>query len=79
MVLDFSESATGLPLLISSKRNQMFPSSPEMLPGKVLSLPKVYPRNLTAALPPDKPHSLQPNTRSSRDQHVPIVGFEKAF
>jgi len=46
-------------LLIHPNRGNKIPPGPEMLPGKVLPLPKVYSRYLDGTLPLEKPHHLR--------------------
>jgi len=67
-------------LLIHPNRGNKIPPGPEMLPGEILSLPKVYPRNLDGALPFEKPRHLRDGKLGrNRDQHVNMVGLEVPF
>jgi hypothetical protein len=64
-------------LLIHPNRGNKIPPGLEMLPGKVLSLPKIYLRNLDGALPFEKPYHLRNRMLGrNRDQHVNMVGLQ---
>ena len=67
-------------LLIHPHRGNKIPPSPEMLPGKILSLPKVYPCNLDGALSFEKPYHLRNGILGRNlDQHVNMVGLQMPF
>ena len=67
-------------LLIHPNRGNKIPPGPEILPRKVLPLPKIYPRNLDGALSLEKPYHLRNGILgANRDQHVNMVGLWEAF
>jgi hypothetical protein len=66
-------------LIHPNSRNKITPG-PEMSPSKVLSLPRICPRNLDGALPLKKPYHLRYGVLGrSRDQLVYRVGLEMPF